>query len=405
MMRKPQPSIATLRLRIFPFLLAVSALFLLIPVTELPSFAQTLTVLYSFSGGTDGAQPYARLVPDVSGNAYGTTAVGGDLNACPGLGCGVIFKLDKSGQYHVLYTFAGGVDGANPWSGLLRDSTGNLYGTTEAGGTAGFGTVFRLSRGGVKTTLYNFQSGQDGAYPFGQLISDEQGNLYGTTYRGGPADAGTVYKLSRSGETVLYSFKRGSDGENPYAGLVRDGAGNLYGTTFGDGLTAYGTVFRVTPAGKETVLHTFTGGADGGFPYYGSLVLDPSRGLYGTTSFGGAHSFFGTVFNVNTAGQFNVVYSFTGGADGGQPNTSLTRDPAGNLYGATLGGGFFGHGTIFRVDSNGKETVIYSFPGGNSPANINAPLIRDPAGNLYGTSSAGGNSGQGTVFKLAPTVP
>jgi len=396
-----QPFIPTIPL---PTTIAALALAgaLVIMVFAVPrASAQTLTVLYSFSGGADGGQSYAKLVPDHSGNGYGTAGVGGDLNACPGLGCGVIFKLNKKGEYQVLYTFEGGADGANPWSGLLRDSAGNLYGTTEAGGTAGYGTVFRFSPSGDKTVLYNFQGGTDGSYPFGELITDGKGNLYGTTYRGGPADCGTVFKLSKSGETVLYSFKGGADGQNPYSGLVRDSAGHLYGTTFGNGLTSYGTVFRVSPAGKETVLHTFTGGADGGFPYYGSLVLDPATGLYGTTSFGGAYNYFGTVFKVDKTGQYSVIYSFTGGADGGQPNTSLIRDAAGNLYGVTIGGGAFYHGTIFKVDKNGNESVLYSFAGGTDPASPDAPLFRDAAGNLYGASAGGGDYGQGTVFKLA----
>lgn len=364
--------------------------------------AQTLKVLYSFSGAADGGQPYANLVPDHSRDGYGTTDVGGDLNACPGTGCGVIFKLDNKGQYHVLYTFEGGTDGANPLAGLLRDSAGNLYGTTEAGGTAGYGTVFQLSPSGQKTVLYNFQGGADGSYPFAALITDGKGNFYGTTYRGGPADSGTVFKLSKSGETVLYSFKGGADGQYPYSGLVRDSAGNLYGTTFGNGFTTYGTVFRLNPAGKETILHTFTGGTDGGFPSYGSLVLDPATGLYGTTSFGGVHNYFGTVFNVDKSGQYSVIYSFTGGADGGQPNASLIRDSSGNLYGVTVGGGAFNHGTIFKMDENGNESVLYSFAGGTDPATSDAPLFRDAAGNLYGTSIGGGDYGQGTVFMLAP---
>ena len=363
--------------------------------------AQTLNVGYSFSGGADGAQPYAQLVSDPVGNAYGTTAVGGDLALCGGIGCGVVFRIQQAGGYKVLYTFGGGTDGANPWSGLLRDNSGNLYGTTEAGGASGFGTVFEITRRGKKITLYNFAGGTDGAYPFGTLITDGS-NLYGTTYKGGPANAGTVFKLSAAGETVLYSFKGGADGQNPYAGVVRDLAGNLYGTTFGDGIITHGTVFRLSPSGRETVLHVFTGGTDGGFPYYGSLVGDGSGDLFGTTSFGGAHSYFGTIFKVDHTGQFSVVYSFTGGPDGGQPNASLIRDAAGNFYGATLGGGAFGHGTIFKFDKTGAESVLYSFAGGTDPANINAPLLIDSTGNLYGTSVGGGDFGQGTVFKLTP---
>jgi uncharacterized repeat protein (TIGR03803 family) len=362
--------------------------------------AQTLNVVYSFSGGADGSQSYAQLVPDGAGNAYGTTAVGGDITSCGGSGCGVVFKVSRSGQYTVIYTFTGGVDGANPWSGLLRDKSGNLYGTTEAGGASAFGTVFKLTPGGQKTILYNFAGGSDGAYPFAALITDGS-NLYGTTYKGGTSGAGTVFKLGPAGETVLYSFKGGMDGQNPYAGVIRDAKGNLYGTTFGDGIITHGTVFRISASGKETIFHVFSGNSDGGFPYYGSLVTDGGA-LYGTTSYGGAHSYFGTIFKVDKTGQFSVMYSFTGGPDGGQPDASLIRDGAGNLYGTTIGGGASSHGTIFKFDTSGNETVLYNFAGGTDPASSNAPLFRDAAGNLYGATAGGGTFGSGTVFQLTP---
>jgi|SRR5579863_6279683 len=360
--------------------------------------AQTFTILYSFTDGADGGQPYASLVRDSAGNLYGTTAVGGASNF------GTVFKVDTAGKETVLYSFNGGADGANPWAGLTWGPGGHLYGTTEAGGASGFGTVFRLSKTGKKTVLYNFTgTAGDGAYPFSRLIWDGVGNLYGSTYKGGTSGNGTVFTLAAAGkETALYSFKGGADGENPYAGVVRDSAGNLYGTTFGAFGVGYGTVFKLNTAHKEKVLHVFTGGADGGYPFYGGVVRDPVGNLYGTTSFGGAHQYFGTVFKVNKAGTQTVLYSFTGGADGGQPNASLIRDAAGNLYGTTIGGGASGHGTVFKLDKTGKETVLYSFAGGADAASPNANLLRDAAGNLYGTTVAGGASGGGTVFKLTP---
>lgn len=231
--------------------------------------AQTLTVLYSFTGGSDGSQPYASVVRDKAGNLYGTTAIGGAY------GYGVVFKVDPAGNETVLHSFSGGADGTNPWAGLLLGSAGNLFGTTEAGGTGGFGTVFELDQTGKKKVLYNFPANRrHGTYTFAQLIRDKKGIFYGTTYRGGPADSGTVFRLKKGKEKVLYSFKGGTDGVNPYAGVVRDAAGNLYGTTFGDFYGNYGTVFKVSPTGGQTILHNFTGGADGGFPYYGGVVLD-----------------------------------------------------------------------------------------------------------------------------------
>ena len=368
-------------------------------VTTQLAQAQTFTILYSFTNGADGGQPYASLVRDSAGNLYGTTAVGGAY------GFGTVFKVNKTGKETVLYSFSGGADGANPWAGLVWGLTdGHLYGTTEAGGASGFGTVFKMSKTGKKTVLYNFTgAGGDGAYPFSCLVWDAAGKLYGTTYKGGASGNGTVFKLAKSGKlTVLYSFKGASDGENPYDGVVLDPAGNLYGTTFGAFGIDYGTVFKLNSAHKEKVLHNFTGGTDGGYPYYGGLVRDKAGNLYGTTSFGGANQYFGTVFKVNKAGKQKVLYSFTGGADGGQPNASVIRDSAGNLYGTTVGGGAAGHGTVFKLDKAGTETVLYSFTGGTDAAAPNADLLRDAAGNLYGTSIAGGTSGGGTVFKLTP---
>jgi uncharacterized repeat protein (TIGR03803 family) len=378
--------------------LAIANLFVLTAVAIQSAQAQTFTILYSFTGGVDGGQPYAKLVQGSGGNLYGTTPVGGASNF------GTVFKVDKAGNETVLYSFGGGADGANPWTGLTWGPGDDLYGTTEAGGASGFGTVFKISKAGKKTVLYNFTGAAgDGAYPFSRLIWDGVGNVYGTTYKGGASGNGTVFKLAKSGkETVLYSFQGGADGGNPYAGVVRDPAGNLYGTTFGIFGVDYGTVFKLNTAHKEKVLHAFTGGSDGGFPYYGGLVRDSAGNLYGTTSFGGAHQYFGTVFKVDKAGQQTVLYSFTGGADGGQPNASVIRDSAGNLYGTTVGGGAFGHGTIFKLDKTGKETVLYSFAGGTDAAAPDADLLRDAAGNLYGTTIAGGASGAGTVFKLTP---
>jgi len=307
--------------------------------------AQSFKVLYSFTNGTDGGQPYASLVRDTAGNLYGTTAVGGASNF------GTVFKVDKTGKETVLYSFSGGADGANPWAGLVWGPTGHLYGTTEAGGTSGVGTVFKISKTGKKTLLYNFAgSGGDGAYPFSCLVWDATGNLYGTTYKGGASGNGTVFRLAKTGKlTVLYSFKGAADGENPYAGVVLDPAGNMYGTTFGAFGIDYGTVFKLNTAHKEKVLHAFTGGADGGYSYFGGLVRDAAGNLYGTTSFGGAHQYFGTIFKVNKAGKQTVLYSFTGGADGGQPNASVIRDSAGNLYGTSIAGGTSGGGTVFKL--------------------------------------------------------
>jgi uncharacterized repeat protein (TIGR03803 family) len=250
------------------------------------------TVLHNFTGGKDGGFPFAGVTRDASGNLYGTTLYGGNCNRYGG--CGTVFKLDKSGKEDVLYTFTEGADGDMPFTDLILDAAGNLYGTTGYGGTYGFGTVFQLGAAGEKV-LHSFTGDKDGGLPYGGLIRDKAGNLYGTT--SGFGTAGNVFKVNAKGhEDVLYSFTGGTDGLNPYAGLVRDTAGNLFGTTAFGGTGGWGVVFKIDGNGQETVLYAFTGGTDGGTPY-ASLVRDSKGNLYGTTYYGGAFGL-GTVFKL-----------------------------------------------------------------------------------------------------------
>jgi uncharacterized repeat protein (TIGR03803 family) len=239
-------------------------------------------------------------------------------------------------------------------------------------------------------------------------VRDSAGNLYGTTAVGGAFLMGTVFKLDTSGAmTILHSFN-GPDGAGPYSRLVRDTAGNLYGTTLRGGSNADGTVFKLDPAGNEVVLYNFAGTPDGEAPF-GSLVRDSTGNVYGTTYLGGAYGF-GTVFKVDPTGAETVLYSFTGLADGGLPWAGVVRDAAGNLYGTTVSGGDLtcfppaGCGTVFKLDAAGNETVLHSF-GPSFSGDGNFPvgrLMRDAAGNLFGTAQNGGAYGQGTIFKLKP---
>jgi uncharacterized repeat protein (TIGR03803 family) len=373
------------------------------------SQAQTLITLHAFTGGADGASPQAGLIQDKAGNLYGTTAYGGVFNV------GTVFKLDKSANESVLYTFTGGADGAYPFGPLVQDAAGNLYGTTLSGGdltcghSAGCGTVFKLDATGKQTVLHTFTGGTDGVDPYGNLFRDVSGNFYGITLIGGnhncntPLGCGVVFKLDANGnETVLHTFSGGADGAGPSSGVIRDAAGNLFGTTQNGGPSNSGTVFQVDRTGKATVLYSFTGGTDGASPEVG--VVPFGAYLYGTTS-GGGVSAGGTVFKLDKSGKETVLYSFTGGTDGGAPRASLIHDAAGNLYGTTEIGGIFNHGTVFKLDTNNKLTVLYSFEGGTDGGYPVAPLVRDAAGNLYGTvPSAGdhGASGVGTVFKITP---
>lgn len=299
------------------------------------------SILHNFSGNNrDGASPtYNTLTSDGVGDVYGTTYEGGSF------GAGTIFAVTAAGQERVLYSFTGATDGGFPYGGLIHDSAGNFYGTTSGRGSGtscpyGCGTVFKLDSTGKETVLYNFLGGTtDGAYPLAGVIRDSAGNLYGTTQGGGTSNLGTVFKIDTSGnETVLHSFT-GPDGSLPYGGLIRDGVGNLYGTTYSGGFVgSQGTVFKLAANGTFTLLHSFTfNGVDGAFPT-GSLVADSSGNLYGTTLLGGSVGA-GTVFELDSNGNETILHSFTYSTDGGYPYGSLARDSAGNLYGTTNQGG------------------------------------------------------------------
>ncbi len=355
------------------------------------------TVLYSFRGGADGANPVGSLVSDAEGNLYGATHAGGAANA------GVVFRLSAAGAETVLYTFTGGVDGGSPPAGVIRDSGGNLYGTTEAGGTANKGVVYKFNPSGEETVLHSF-TGRDGEVPMAGLFRDKAGNLYGTTESGG-FGLGVVFKPDATGqETTLFRFlEEGTQGDMPSSGVVLDSEGNIYGTTFSGGafggVYGYGVVYKLDAEGHETILHSFTGGADGGYPG-GSVILDSSGNLYGTTPGGTLGG--GVVYKLDPAGNETVLYNFAGGAGGADPN-GLIRDAAGNLYGTTSAGGVSNAGLVYELDAAGMETVLYSFPGATNGAAPAGSLTRDSSGNLYGTTSAGGLNGAGTVYRLDPS--
>jgi uncharacterized repeat protein (TIGR03803 family) len=362
--------------------------------------AGNFTVLYNFTGGADGTMPNA-LVRDSQGSLYGTTSAGG-TGDCYG-GCGVVFKLDTAGNYTVLYRFMGLVDGGAPRAGVLLDPAGNLEGAAYQGGAENWGGVYRLDISGHETPLYSFRADL-GAAPAGGLIGDAAGYLYGTTSSGGAGNQGVVYRLDGAGRyTVLYPFTGGADGGEPQAGVVRDSAGNLYGTTWQGGSAGNGVVFKLDPAGNETVLYNFTGGADGRSPFAG-VILDEAGNLYGNS---------GVIFKLDTAGHFTVLHTFTGGTGGSYAYAGVIRDPAGNLYGTTAYGGNLncslfeepGCGLVYRIDPAGNYTVLHAFAGGTDGASPNfAGVVRDSAGNLYGTTQFGGNmpgcTSCGTVFKL-----
>lgn len=364
--------------------------------------AQTLHVLHSFSGA-DGAYPDGGLVRDSAGNLYGTTPNGGIYKCHTFTHCGNVFRLGVNGKETVLYNFTGGADGRFPHAALLRDSAGNLYGTTSGGGSSGYGVVFRLNAGKL-TVLHSFTGGADGANPTGALLRDAAGNLYGVTAGGGTGMGyGVVFRLSASGNLkVLYSFTGGADGDEPSGGLLRDGAGNLYGATLYGGSAPQGAgngvVFEVDTTGKEIVLHAFSGGADGKSPN-GDLIHDAAGNLYGTAYEGGS-SGNGVVFKLSPTGDLTVLHTFRG-PDGALPAAGLIRDAAGNFYGTTTVGGSASNGIIFKLDTDDEETVLHSFKGSDGALPF-SKLAQDTAGNLYGTTQLGGACGVGIVFQLVP---
>lgn len=355
-------------------------------------------VLLNFVSPPHGAYPANGVIRDFAGNLYGTTnGAYSDIGGGGTNNSGLVFKLDPSGHQTVLYSFTGGADGSSP-NGLILDPAGNLYGTTSYGGASGAGVVFKLGTSGKETVLYSFTGGNDGANP-NNVIRDWKGNLYGTTYSGGASGAGVVFKIDTSGnETTLYTFTGGNDGSNPNINLELDSVGNIYGTTNDGGTAGFGVVFKVNPAGQETVLHTFTGGNDGAYP--NGVTRDWQGNLYGTASNGGI-SGQGIVFKVDAAGNETILYTFSGGNDGGQPDAVVTLDLRGNIYGTTAFGGAAGLGVVYKLDPSGKQTVLQTLKRGllGDQPDL-AGVILDATGNLYGTTAFGGGGGGGVVYKL-----
>jgi uncharacterized repeat protein (TIGR03803 family) len=408
-----------------PQQLALAAIACLAPVAGANAAGWTETVLTSFSG-TGGKTPLAGLIADATGNFYGTASAGGTAND------GVIFEASPPATgktvwtNKVLHDFAG-TDGGQPSGPLIADAAGNFYGTTAIGGANGFGTVFEISPPAPKTktwiftTLYNFTGATDGAYPRGGLIFDAAGDLYGTAAGGGAANLGAVWELiaPTSGGTAwtqstLYSFALAPDGAVPQGGLLFDTAGNLYGTTEDGGAGLKGTVFRISPPAKgktawtEKQLYAFTG-PDGVGPT-SPLIADSAGDLYGTAEAGGTG--FGTVFELTppavgkTSWTDATLFSFAG-TDGGGPVAGLVADTSGHFYG-TNSGAFKGlAGSVFELSppvSGGTvwtEAALTKFASATGTNPIGG-VVLDSAGNVYGTTSLGGKTNGGLVFKLVP---
>lgn len=389
-------------------ILFASLLFVLAVVSQ-TAHSQTYKVIYNFTGqGSDGATPYGGPTLDRLGNLYGTTNLGGTY------GSGSVYRLSPNGsswKYTSLYSFKGVTDGAGPGYGTLAIGADRaLFGTTEGGGN--FGTAFAICAcPGREIQIQRFGSGTDGAEPMSGVVLDSAGNFYGTTLLGGANGNGAVYEAKRSGKTwtenVIYSFTGGSDAINPVATVSLDAQGNLFGTAPAGGAFGNGAVYKLsrsTSGWTESVLYSFQGGTDGANPV-GGVIVDRAGNLYGTTFDGGINGG-GTVYELspsNGSWTFTVLYSFVGGYGG--PYNKLTFDTRGNLYGFTNSEGAHGFGEIFKLTpSNGAWTLtaLYDFPGGTDGGFPYGSVAVDSAGNVFGTAVVGGSSNQGVIFEITP---
>ena len=382
--------------------------------------ASSFEVIYSLGGDEDGEYTDTDLVIDPAGSLYGTSVQGGAF------GGGTVFQLTPSGTgwtHTVLYSFTGGADGGEPYKGVTLDAHGNLYGTAVTGGSGvcegGCGVAFKLTKSGTTWTqsvIHAFAGGNDGSGP-GAGLAFDKGNLYGMTATGGDFGLGVIYKLhqDQSGnwtESVIHSFTGGTDGSSGSAGrLISDQAGNLYGVATTGGANGQGTAFELVRSQngnwKFKTLYAFKGDPDAGFPY-GALVFDASGNLYGTTYYDGANDL-GAVYQLISTGtgkwKEKVLYSFQGGNDSNSSIGNLVIDGAGNLYGTTSEGGV-GFGTIFKVtrNANGKwiESVVHSFQSVPDGAFAYNGMIPDGLGNFFGATVHGGASNDGAIYKFTP---
>ncbi len=356
----------------------------------------TFTVLRSLNKATDGGNSYSSLTEGKDGNLYGLTYWGGTYNF------GTIFKIAPSGaSFAVVRHLNSTADGGSPQSDMIVGSDGNFYGNCYGGGTYGNGTIFKLTTAGVYTVLHHLASSKDGGVPYGNLMQNTDGFLYGLNRTGGANTAGTVFKMSTTGTyTVLHSFVSATEGTIPNGGLVRGNDNNLYGMTSTAGPGLFGTAFKVTTAGALTVLASFWGAATGNSPLE-TMAKGKDSAYYGTNSTGGVYNY-GTIFKI-CGGKTTTLFSFNRNANGGLPKGSLIQATDGNFYGMASEGGTYGHGTIFKITPSGSYTVIRHLSSPTDGGYPQGGLIQLADGNLYGMTNSGGTNSGGTIFKITTT--
>jgi uncharacterized repeat protein (TIGR03803 family) len=348
--------------------------------------AQSVTTINNL-GSTSASENPVSVVPAQgrNGELYGTTAGAGGTD-------GSVFALAISGREAQAYVFT---DGEGSASGLTLGSDGNFYGTTYTGGSAGYGSLFRLSPTGAYTDLHDFQGGSDGAKPFSPPIQASDGNLYGTTY--GVDGASTIYRYEADGTFTTICAMTSTQGEDVTSSLIEGTDGNLYGTALAGG-TGYlgGTIYKLSTAGMVLWTYPFPSGRGGANPY-GPLVQASDGNFYGTTFDGGSSGNYGTVFKLDQDGKVSILHTFDY-FDGDEPEAGLTQGTDGALYGTTTAGGSAGYGTLFNITTGGTFTLLYDF--GVSGMTPEAAPVQDTNGVFYGTTYAGGKYGYGTVYSL-----
>ena len=405
-------------LYVFP---AIVAGFAIAGMTAPAAGAATTTVIYSFAGDEDGEYTDTDLVMDNAGNLYGTSVQGGEH------GGGTVWELSPSGggwTHTVLYSFTGGADGGEPYKGVTLDAAGNLYGTAVTGGggscEGGCGVAYKLSNNGgtwTQSVIHAFTGGDDGSGPGARLTVDDNGNAYGMAPTGGANGAGTIYKIhpGKDGKwtlTVIHAFTGGADGVGGSAGAMVFHGKHLYGAATAGGVNGDGLVYELTPAKTGEwgfkVIYSFKGESDGAFPY-GGLTFDTLGNLYGTTYYDGEHEV-GTAYELmpRHSGEWKekVLYSFKGGNDGASSIGNLVLDNTGNLYGTTSEGGAGGRGVIFQLKPGRhgawKESVVHSFMGPPDGSFAYNGMVGDSAGNFYGATVHGGADDEGAIYKFTP---
>ena len=397
------------------------AIFAVVLALALTAGASTEKVVWDFKGGSDGSGPWSNyFISDAKGNLYAATAAGGTY------GAGTVFMLTPAGKETILYEFKGqsNGDGTGPHGHLTFDAKGNIYGTTQGGGTNGTGTVYKLSPktggGWTEKVIYTFSAaGADGTGPSAGMTIAADGTMYSTTPDGGAFGAGTVFSLKKTStgwkQTVIQNLNGSSNGGYPYEGLMMDAAGNLYGAAPTGGASGQGVIYRLSRTKKgwaDKVLHSFTNAnGDGSGLYWIDLISDTSGNIYGATSFGGTNGtgmVWELVFSATKKSYSErILYEFgaSGSGDGNNPYGGLAMDSAGNLYGTTLYGGTSNIGTSYKLTKDGttwKETILHTFAGANDGAQSTGNPYIDAKGRVWGMTETGGTSDLGVVYRITP---